>query len=203
MLMAAEPSAMPASGPAAPDRLPFPDPLLTDGVVTLRRLVPADEDAIVKACSDPETQRWLDFLPNPYLPEHARAFIASAGADWTSGHAAVFAIADAHTGGLLGALDIEEADDRHPYLGCWVGPWARGRGVATRAIVLASRWAVRELRLSRLEILVDPGNAASLKITERSGFVREGRLRNFQVGRDGPADCLVYSLIPSDIATER
>lgn len=186
------------AGPA----LPFPDPPLDDGVVMLRRLVAADEDAIVKACNDADTQRWLAFLPRPYLPEHARAYIASAAEGWATGHAATFGIADARTSGLLGTLNIEEASDRHPYLGCWVGPWARGRGVARRAIVLASRWALRDLGLPRLEILVHPANAASIKITERSGFVREGLLRNFQVGPEGPIDCLVYSLIPSDLEGE-
>lgn len=184
---------------AAPPALSFPDPPLDDGVVTLRRLVAADEDAIVRACNDAETQRWLDFLPLPYLAEHARAYIASAAEGWQTGRAATFGIADARTAGLLGTLNIEEASDRHPYLGCWVGPWARGRGVAPRAIVLASRWALRQLGLTRLEILVHPANHASVRITERSGFVREGLLRNFQVGPDGPIDCLVYSLIPSDL----
>ena len=193
----------PGSGaPSHVEPLPFPEPPLSDGVVMLRRLVAADEGAIVKACNDPDTRRWLDFLPQPYLPEHARAYIAAAAEGWTSGHAATFAIADAVTGGLLGTLNIDEAADRHPYLGCWVGPWARRRGVAPRAIVLASRWALRDLGLPRLEVIVHPENHASVAITERSGFVREGRLRNFQVGPDGPYDCLVYSLIPADIADE-
>jgi len=184
---------------AQPGALPFPDPPLSDGLVTLRRLVAADVAAIVKACNDPETQRWLDILPSPYLPEHARRYVATAAADWESGRAATFAIADASTGGLLGTLAIEEAADRRPFLGCAVAPWARGRGVGTRAVVLASRWAVRQLGLARLEVLVEPANTASVRMTERAGFVREGLLRNYQVGRDGPIDCLVYSLIPSDL----
>jgi RimJ/RimL family protein N-acetyltransferase len=182
--------------------LPFPDPPLDDGVVTLRRLVAADEDAIVRACNDGVTQRWLEFLPSPYLPEHARRYVASAAVGWETGRAATFAIADARTGGLLGTLAIEEAIDRRPFLGCGIAPWARGRGVGTRAVVLASRWAVRQLGVTRLEVLVEPANTASVRMTERAGFVREGLLRNYQVGREGPVDCLVYSLIPSDLEHE-
>ena len=188
--------------PMVPERLDFPDPPLTDGVVTLRRLIRADDEAIARACSDPETQRWLGFLPSPYLVEHAQAFIDTAGADWEAGRAAVFAIGDARTSGLLGALGIEDAIGRHPSIGYWVGPWARGQGVATRATVLASRWALRELGVTRLELHAEPGNIASLLVAERAGFQREGVLRNFVTNRDGPADGVVFSLIPSDIAGE-
>lgn len=186
--------------PMAPERLSFPDPPLSDGVVTLRRLVPADDQAIARACSDPETQRWLDFLPRPYLVEHAQAFIEIAAADWESGRAAVFAIADATTAGLLGAIAVQEALGRHPFIGYWVGPWARGRGVATRATILASRWALRELGVVRLELHAELGNVGSIRAAERAGFQREGILRNFVTNRDGPADSVVFSLIPADIS---
>lgn len=184
------------------ERLVFPDPLLTDGVVSLRRLVPADDEAIARACSDPDTQRWLDFLPRPYLVEHAQAFVETAAADWETGRAAVFAIADASTSALLGAIAVQEALGRHPFIGYWVGPWARGRGVATRAAVLASRWALRELGVTRLELHAEPGNLGSLRVAERAGFRREGILRNFVMSLEGPVDGVVFSLIPADIATD-
>ena len=193
---------MPMSMPMAPERLSFPEPPLTDGEVILRRLVRADDEAITKACSDPETQRWLDFLPRPYLLEHAQAFIDTAAADWETGRAAVFAIADATTSGLLGAIAVQEAQGRYPFIGYWVGPWARGHGVATRAAVLASRWALRELGVTRLELHAEPGNLGSLRVAEKAGFQREGILRNFVMSRSGPVDGVVFSLVPTDIATE-
>jgi RimJ/RimL family protein N-acetyltransferase len=190
------------SASLSPAELTFPDPPLTDGVVTLRRLVAADDEAVARACADSETQRWLDFLPRPYLIAHAQAFIALAATDWTTGRAAVFAIADASTSTLLGAVAIQEALGRHPFIGYWVAPWARGRGVATRATVLASRWALRELHVTRLELHAEPGNVASLRVAERAGFQREGIMRNFVMSRDGPVDGVVFSLVPSDIAAE-
>jgi hypothetical protein len=116
------------SKPMALERLIFPEPPLTDGVVVLRRLVAADDEAVTRACSDPDTQRWLDFLPRPYRLEHAQAFIDTAAADWETGRAAVFAIADAQTSGLLGAIAVQEAQGRCPFIGYWVAPWARSRG---------------------------------------------------------------------------
>jgi RimJ/RimL family protein N-acetyltransferase len=190
------------SKPMALERLIFPDPPLTDGVVVLRRLVAADDEAVTRACSDPDTQRWLDFLPRPYRLEHAQAFIDTAAADWETGRAAVFAIADAQKSGLLGAIAVQEAQGRYPFIGYWVAPWARSRGVATRATVLASRWALRELGVTRLELHAEPGNTGSLRVAEKAGFQREGILRNFVMSRSGPVDGVVFSLVPTDIATE-
>ena len=182
--------------------LVFPDPPLSDGVVTLRRFGSGDADAVVKACSDPETQHWLDFLPRPYGLDDALTFIGNGRADWESGRAAVFAIGDATTGGLLGAIAVQEISEGRPFVGYWVGPWARGRGVATRAARLVGRWAIRGLGLPRLELQAEPGNIGSLRVAERAGFVREGVLRNYLDGREGRTDCVVFSLVPGDLERE-
>ena len=39
-----------------------------------------------------------------------------------------------------------------------------------------------------------------IRAAERAGFQREGILRNFVTNRDGPADSVVFSLIPADIS---
>jgi RimJ/RimL family protein N-acetyltransferase len=68
--------------------------------------------------------------------------------------------------------------------------------------VLASRWALRELGVTRLELHAEPGNTGSLRVAEKAGFQREGILRNFVMSRNGPVDGVVFSLVPTDIATE-
>jgi len=49
--------------------------------------------------------------------------------------------------------------------------------VQTISLAALIDYAFGSLRLRRLEADVDPGNAASLRILERMGFVREGLLR--------------------------
>jgi len=177
----------------------LPDPPLSDGVVTLRALRDDDAEAVQRACSDPITQQWLDFLPRPYELSHAQWFIDRARSDWQAGHAAVFAIADAHDDALLGAVAIQAGRLHRPFVGYWVGPWARGRGVATRAVGLVSAWAMRTLDTVRLELFVEVGNVASERAAEKAGFHREGVMRAYGDGLAGPIDLVMFSLLPADL----
>ena len=85
-------------------------------------------------------------------------------------------------------------------VGYWLLARARGRGLATAAVRLLTRWAMAEAGLRRIEALVEPGNRASLRVLERCSFRREGLLRDYlDPGDNGRrADAYLYSLIPGD-----
>jgi RimJ/RimL family protein N-acetyltransferase len=61
-------------------------------------------------------------------------------------------------------------------LGYWVAADARGRGVATRAVELLSRWARDELGLTRLEIRAHRDNVGSRRVAEKAGYRDTGEL---------------------------
>jgi [ribosomal protein S5]-alanine N-acetyltransferase len=84
-------------------------------------------------------------------------------------------------------------------IGYWLTPAARGRGLATRAVGLLSRWGLRDGGLERVEAPVEPENRASVGVVERAGFVREGCLRRYLELDGRAADALVYALIPGDL----
>jgi RimJ/RimL family protein N-acetyltransferase len=56
-------------------------------------------------------------------------------------------------------------------LGYWVTEWARARGFATRALVLASQWAFDVLNPPGLFLETLDGNVASERVAEKSGYV--------------------------------
>jgi len=60
-------------------RWPAVAPVLSDGVVTLRGLVPDDVDAVFAACQDPEIPRFTN-VPSRYLREHVESFVNDHGA---------------------------------------------------------------------------------------------------------------------------
>jgi RimJ/RimL family protein N-acetyltransferase len=64
-----------------------------------------------------------------------------------------------------------------------VAPTARGRGLATAAVRMVSRWALGDLGLARLQISVHPDNTPSLRVAERAGYVREGMVRSLKLIR--------------------
>ena len=88
-------------------------------------------------------------------------------------------------------------------LGYWLIEAARGRGLATQAVTTATRWAVNEVGLSRIEAFVEPDNRPSMRVLERAGFVREGLLRSYLVLEQARSDAVVYSLLPDDLTVVR
>ena len=154
--------------------------------ILLRRFTDADAPAVRRACDDPESARFLPFLPSPYTEADARAYIAFARRSWLDGSRLPFAIVDARTG-EVGSV------------GYWIGAGARGRGIATEALRLLSRWAVREHGIERLELTTHPENLASQRVAEKAGFHREGVLRAYLRFREGRRDTVMFSLLPSDL----
>jgi RimJ/RimL family protein N-acetyltransferase len=159
---------------------PFPElqTPLSDGIISLRRFTFDDVDVVTMALQDPEIVRWTASIPIPYSEVDARRWIDRHAEHWDSGTTAHFAIVDASDGALLGNINvIVLSSDTHLLaMMYWVAPWARRKGVATRALVLASGWAFdvsdpRELHLDTLE-----GNVASERVAEKAGYVSSGSI---------------------------
>jgi RimJ/RimL family protein N-acetyltransferase len=175
-------------------------PTLTDGVVTLRPWRADDVDPLVAICEDPEVVRFTR-VPAPYTRDDALMFLAQQVASEERGDSVACAIVDGADGPLVGGIDLRRASDARAVLGYLVGAPARGRGVASRAARLLSRWALREWGVARVEIHVRPDNPASLRVAERAGFTREGVLRSYLEVRGRRYDSVVFSLIPDDVGS--
>ncbi len=80
-----------------------------------------------------------------------------------------------------------------------IGPRARRRGVATRAVELLTAWAFDTVAVERVEILVDPRNEPSVRVAESAGFTREGLLRAYRPARDGGRlDLAIYARLRAE-----
>lgn len=173
--------------------------ITADGLL-LRPWRPDDADAVHRACQDPDIQLWTR-VPSPYLPEHARHFVAEfTPAAWAAGTGAHFAVTDAPGGELLGSCGLVTIDRvlRSAEVGYWTAPWARGRSVATRATRAVSRWAFDALDMRRVVWQAAVGNHASLLVALRAGFRIEGGLRLAEGHPLGGHDAWVGSLLPDD-----
>jgi RimJ/RimL family protein N-acetyltransferase len=181
--------------------LETPTVQIREAGLVLRPWRPEDEDAVYRACQDPQIHRWTN-VPRPYLREHAHQYVTEfTTMAWGTGTGSPMGAFDEQTGELLGAFGlINQRPDREAEVGYWVAPWARRRGVATAATRAIARWAMGTLNLRRLIWRAEVGNHASRLVAEGLGFRVEGVLRNAIHRPDGhKADCWYGALLPGDL----
>ena len=114
---------------------------------------------------------------------------------WQEGTKAGFAIRASDDGALIGfagivVLDLAALEGE---IGYALRPEGRGRGAATRAVSLVTRWALEELGLRRVELRIDVENTASARVAERCGYRLDGVLRSVHVKEGLRADVGVWS----------
>jgi RimJ/RimL family protein N-acetyltransferase len=151
-------------------------------------------------CSDPETQRWLPPLPIPYTADDARAFLRQQVEDAEQARRLTFAIRLVGASELVGSVGVSFDPCRAGVcqIGYWVVPTARCQGVARRAVRLLATHVFTTWQPGRIELRIDPRNAASARAAEAAGARCEGIRAATIVDRDGSAlDALVYTLFPT------
>jgi RimJ/RimL family protein N-acetyltransferase len=175
-------------------------PDLRDDTVVLRPADMDDVDAITAACQDPEIPRFTR-VPSPYGREQGVEYVRGVERGWAEGTHAVLSIRDATDDALIGSIGIMRLDEQPgtAEIGYWVAKDARGRGIATRAVRLVSRWAVDELALQRLELMATIDNVVSQGVAARAGFTREGVLRSYMTHGCGRIDVVMFSIVRSDL----
>lgn len=161
--------------------------------VLLRSWQSQDADALARHADDREV--WLnlrDRFPHPYTRDDARRWIAlCADEPLRSTNLAI------EVGGeVIGAVGFDRLPDVHRLtaeIGYWLGRAHWGRGIATRALTAATRYAFERFDLERLEAGVFEWNPASARVLEKAGYEREGRLRR-AVLKDGRlGDVILYA----------
>lgn len=159
--------------PGAPVRIE------AEGLV-LRGYTAADEPLLRAAFDDPEIVRW-----NPPGVEAGQWWRRRA--DWSNGAHATWAVADPADDRLLGDVSLHEIDvgAGDGELGYTVLPAERGRGVARRAMAVATRYAFEQLGLFRVQLYHAVENVASCNAALAAGYCIEGTLRQSYRYGDG------------------
>ena len=186
----------------APDHVPgsrpapwTPVPLETERLL-LRPLEPDDAGRIRELAGASEVADTTLLIPHPYPPGAAEAFIAQAREWGERGVEHVFAVTLKASGELVGCIGLR-VDPVHARgeLGYWIGvPYWR-HGYASEAVCRIVDLALGTLCLHRLHASCFTRNAASARVLEKAGLIREGVLRG-HVRRFGRfEDLAVYGLV--------
>lgn len=112
-----------------------------------------------------------------------------------------FGIFDSESGQLIGHISLY-AIKRLPYSSAFVGYSMdqnyAGRGIATEAVALVLDFAFNKLNIHRIEAYVAPENLASVRVLEKSNFVREGLLRELLFINGQWVDHYMYAMLQRD-----
>lgn len=168
--------------------------------VRLELLSEAHLGALAAMLADPDVLRFTR-VPEPTPADFAEQWLALYEAGRRDGTREGFAAfdADGRFVGVALAFGIDPADDEAE-LGYMVTPEARGRGLATTMLRALTDWAFAEAGVQRVRLVVDVENPASLRVAERSGYVREGVMRSVHFKNGRRIDAVLLSRLPSDPA---
>ena len=172
---------------------------ITDGLAA-HPAVPAHTEALTDLI-----RRNADHL-RQYLPavaaldsvEEVRAHLAL-----VADRAARSEVLDWHlfAGGLLcGSIRLNriEPKNRKTSIAYFIDANYHGRGIVTCAVRAILGYCFGELGMNRVELTCATDNVRSIRVAERAGFVREGRLRQAEWLGESFVDHYVYAILLSD-----
>jgi RimJ/RimL family protein N-acetyltransferase len=161
------------SHPVPPERLDAPG-------FFLRAWSPADAPLLRAALeeSDAHLRAWTPWVVDgrePGVPLDAR--LARHVDDWATGRSWVWGIFAADASAVLGGCGLYARVGAGTLeAGYWLAARATGRGIATAAARLITDVALTLPGVQRVEMRIEPGNARSIAVPRRLGFVHEATI---------------------------
>jgi RimJ/RimL family protein N-acetyltransferase len=149
---------------------------------------------------------WYAYLRQPHVLEHTSWNLASENelrsvVDGYNSDASAsgfcFAIETLAESQLVGAISFHTVSPIHrtAEIAFNLHPGFWGRGIATRCCNAIADWGFSDQHFVRIQATALDTNLPSIRVIEKCGFVREGKLRNFRLVRGEPRDFWVYSRI--------
>lgn len=141
--------------------IPAETPVLTDGVVTLRAPRPEDLPAALK--------RYADDPASSYGEDDIRRWMTYGIAEaWATAKRLVFVIE--HQGQYAGSVGLQPDPDGNASVHYGLSRWARGSGVAARAVRLVLEFGFAGCGFSVIHWRAAVGNWASRRVAWATGF---------------------------------
>ncbi len=156
-----------------------PSPWLGAVPLATRRLVlrqPTFDDVprLALYAGDIDVARMLVAVPHPYTEAHASAFIGDVLASNATGESLALVVArqkEPHA--LVGLVSVTREGSRAT-IGWWLGKPYWGRGFATESVLAMAGLAFRDPSVDLLKAGAFEDNPGSLRVHEKTGFVRTG-----------------------------
>jgi ribosomal-protein-serine acetyltransferase len=170
-----------------------------------RPAVPADAEALADLIrrNEGHLRRYLPAVADMASIELVRSHLAGV-ADRAARREVLewYLFAD---GKLCGAVRLNkiEPENRKASISYLLDADYQGRGIATLAVRAFLGYSFGELALNRVELTCATSNARSISLAERTGFLREGLLREAEFLNGSFVDHYVYGQLRSDFHSPR
>ena len=169
------------------------------GCCVLRPWRGGDEPSMVRHANNYEVWRRLrDRFPHPYTRADAEQWISSTRQQNPQTHFAIEARGEA-TGGI-GLEPGNDVERRSAEIGYWLGESFWGRGIATSAVQALTGYGFEAFDLTRIFAVPFANSAASIRVLEKCGYVREGIMRRSVVKEGVVLDQILYAMTDKDPA---
>ncbi len=171
-------------------------PKITTKQLILRGPQPKDLPYVYEICSDPEVMRYYGVKPYDSLEK------AEKHLDWLAslpkenkGLRWVITLKDEDR--YIGDVGFDDYKIQHnrAEVGYILGKEHWGKGIMTEALEAVLKYGFEEMKLNRVQALIDPRNRASLRVVEKQGFKYEGTLRDFELEYGEYIDLEMHSLL--------
>ena len=172
-------------------------PILRTERLALRPFVSSDASEVQRMAGDRAVAERIPVIPHPYEDGMAEAWIASHPESFEKRAAVSFAITDAATGTLLGAISLSCFDHaaKVAEMGYWLGREHWGSGFATEAARAVLAYGFDELDLNRIHATHMGSNVASGRVLQKIGMQHEGCQRQHRERFGEIHDIMMYGAL--------
>ncbi|SCF12145.1 Protein N-acetyltransferase, RimJ/RimL family [Micromonospora haikouensis] len=135
-----------------------------------------DIPELIEVYRDPVLRHWTRHPVDDARAAHRWMVRSRQG--WAAGRRFAFAVREPRRDGgdcLVATVVLKDVLPGRPHaeVGYWTAAWARGRGVAPRAVQAVTDWAFTRFAatgLTRLDLLHQVDNTASCRVAEKAGY---------------------------------
>jgi ribosomal-protein-alanine N-acetyltransferase len=173
-----------------------PFPIIKSERLLLRDLKDADANELFHLRSDKNVMQFID-RPLAESIDDALKLIKIISDGHTNKENITWAITLKDSPALIGTIGFWRIEKEHyrAEIGYLLNPVYQGKGIMQEAMKVVLLYGFEKMQLHSVEANVNPNNAASIKLLEKNGFVREGYFRENYYYNGQFLDSSIYSLI--------
>ena len=166
--------------------------LLDLGDLRVRNWRRDDLESLLRYANNPKIAANLrDQFPHPYTRREGIDYL-----NYVRSMEVPTSFAVEFAGEAIGGIGFKQGTDigrLSMEMGYWLGEPFWGRGLTTRAVTAVSDWAFDNYKVVRIFATAFAQNVASMRVLEKSGFLREGILRRSAIKNGVLLDQVMYA----------